>query len=85
MDEVKRKAIETLKLVARDVVAQAAKTALIDLGAAADSVAITTVGWDSGAQMCIRSDLRTGPHRSRTRMFNITLSETQCLEEDDGT
>ncbi len=81
MDEVKRTAIETLQLTARDVVAQTAKATLIDLGARLDSVTITTVLWNSGIQLCIKSDIRTGPHRSYTRIFNITLSETQSLKE----
>ncbi len=81
MDEVKRAAIEVLQLVARDVVAQTAKATLIDLGAQPSLVTVTMVLWNSGIQLCVKSDIQTGPHRSYTRIFNITLSETQSFKE----
>ncbi len=80
MDEVKRKAIETLKLVSTDVISTAMGVALIDLGASRDSVTVTTIIGSSWIRLRITSDFRTGPYRSRTRIFNISLTEQQDVK-----
>jgi len=80
MDEVKRKAIETLKLVTTDVISTAVGTALIDLGASRASVVVQTTLGTNWAHIQAMSDIKTGPFKSKSRSFTITLSEQQVIE-----